>query len=153
MKQVLIVDIGTGGIHTCLVDAMGFLTGNAYEEIAYIHDPSINGYEFDALELFAMIKRSLSATLKKSSDVSSDIVALAVTSQRHGCVFLDADDRPLAAYPNVDARSEAESDLLKKPAAAKFTAGQPGGRTAGFRCRACCGSKTSGRNYTTRLPH
>lgn len=104
MDHVLILDVGTGGVHTCLSGPDGKLFANAYEELRYAFDAESKGYELDAAELFESVKRQIKATL---SGVDADSVkALAVTSQRHGCVFLDERDEPLIAYPNIDGRAQ-----------------------------------------------
>lgn len=108
MKHVLVVDVGTGGVHACLVDPMGTISGNAYSEIAYIYDPEVQGYDLDAAGLFETVKKTVVDALAKAGVPGGDVAALTVTSQRHGCVFLDADDAVVAAFPNLDARSEAE---------------------------------------------
>ncbi len=106
MKHVLILDIGTGGVHTCLGDPAGGLWAGAYEEIHYAADAATKGYELDAREMFAAVKRTILKTLAESAVPANDIQALAVTSQRHGCVFLDRDDEPLMAFPNLDGRAQ-----------------------------------------------
>lgn len=106
MRYVLIIDIGTGGVHASLSDAEGRLSGNAYEEIRYVFNPDDKGYELDALEMFEAVKRQIRAAMAKTGVPAAAVKAIAVTSQRHGCVFLDARDRPLMAFPNLDGRSQ-----------------------------------------------
>lgn len=106
MQYVLVVDIGTGGVHASLVDPTGKLSANAYEEIAYHYDQSINGLEFDASFLVDAVKRQIKNSLAKSAARPENIKAIAFTSQRHGCVFLDKDDNPVGAFPNLDPRSD-----------------------------------------------
>lgn len=110
MKSVLVLDIGTGGVHASLVDREGKLSVNSYEELEYRYEPDTLGYSLDAQHLFGLAKRALKASLVKAGpDGVSAVAAVAVTSQRHGCVALDKDDIPLAAYPNIDTRAEAEA--------------------------------------------
>lgn len=104
MKQSLIIDIGTGGIHACLADVYGNLSANQYREIVYALDPETGGYEFDAEDFFDSVMACVGATLAKAP-AGTEVACAGITSQRHGCVFLDKDDRPLIAFPNVDGRA------------------------------------------------
>ncbi|MCC8109208.1 MAG: FGGY-family carbohydrate kinase [Planctomycetes bacterium] len=106
MRYVLILDIGTGGVHTCLADANGILTANAYEEIRYVFNPEDKGYELDALEMFDAVRRQIKATLAKAGVGGDAVRAIGVTSQRPVNVILDRDDRPLMAFQTRDGRSQ-----------------------------------------------
>ncbi len=106
MRYVLILDIGTGGVHTCLADVNGILSANSYEEIRYVFNAEDKGYELDALEMFEAVRRQIKATLAKAGVGGDAVKAIGVTSQRHGCVFLDDSDQPLMAFPNLDGRSQ-----------------------------------------------
>ncbi len=111
MKQTIIIDIGTGGIHACLVDLYGNLAANQYRELVYSIDPETGGYEFDAEAFFDSVMECITATLA-SAPPGTEVAGMGITSQRHGCVFLDGDDRPLNAFPNVDGRAASAAASL-----------------------------------------
>lgn len=120
MRYVLILDLGTGGVHACLADRHGNLSANSYEEIAYIYDPAVGGYDLDAENLFQASKRQIRATLEKAGP-GVEVAALGITSQRHGCFFLDEKDAVLGAHPNLDGRANAEANDVAPDGETIFT--------------------------------
>ncbi len=106
MQCVLVVDIGTGGVHVSIMRDDGEVLAHQYRETRYRYDPTCNGLDFDPAACINGIKHLMKATVDASAVAASDILTIAVTSQRHGCVFLDADDTPLAGFPGSDARAD-----------------------------------------------
>ena len=52
--------------------------------------------------------------LAQANVAPSDVAAVGITSQRHGLVFLDDDDREILVSPNVDLRAAFEGAALQE---------------------------------------
>lgn len=112
MRCVLVFDVGTGGVHVNLVDANGEFAGSAYEEIRYNYLADCGGLDWDPVSSW---ESALVATRKALDDSGldrEDIVAVAVTSQRHGMAFTDEKGHAYLGTPNLDGRSRRQVEAL-----------------------------------------
>lgn len=111
MSNILVFDIGTGGVHVNIINRDGNFVGSAYEEIRYNYLKESDGLDWDAPASWESSLRAAENALATSGVDRSGIVAVTVTSQRHGQVFTDKNGREIMATPNLDGRS---SDIVKK---------------------------------------
>ncbi len=102
MKYVMIIDVGTGGLHVSLMDAEGAVTASAYQELSYDADESHQVLTFDAEHEFENTLHLFEQTLAQANIDRKHVLSIAVTSQRHGGVFLDARHHAVYACPNMD---------------------------------------------------
>lgn len=112
MSHILVFDIGTGGVHVNLIDRLGRFAGSAYEEIRYDYLKESDGLDWHAVASWESSLRAAEAALATSGADRSGVVAVAVTSQRHGMVFLDDAGREIMATPNLDGRSAEQAKVL-----------------------------------------
>ena len=70
--------------------------------------------EFDPQEVLDTAARLTVRALAQANVAPSDVAAVGITSQRHGLVFLDDDDREIFISPNVDLRAAFEGAALQE---------------------------------------
>lgn len=112
MQYVLIIDVGTGGLHVSLMDSEGTVSASAYRELVYDADESSKALTFDPEREFENTLRLLEQTLIQADINRRQVVAISVTSQRHGGVFLDAHHQAVYACPNIDDMAGQEARTL-----------------------------------------
>ncbi len=113
MSYVLTIDAGTGGGRAIVFDLEGRLVARAYEAWHYDIGPSgelpfVRPVSFDPGVFWAVLCRCIRRVLGDDGVDPAAVGAVVTTSQREGCVFLDAHGRELYAGPNVDARGALE---------------------------------------------
>jgi autoinducer 2 (AI-2) kinase len=113
MKYVLTIDAGTGGGRAILFDFEGNLVARAHETWRYNVGesstlPFVRECSFDPDTFWATLCRCVRQVLANADVDTHGIGAVVTTSQREGCVFLDAAGRELYAGPNIDARAALE---------------------------------------------
>jgi autoinducer 2 (AI-2) kinase len=102
MKYVMIIDVGTGGLHVSIMDSEGAVLASAYQELVYAADESHNALTFAPDPEFENTLRLLEQTLTQADIDRQHVLSITVTSQRHGGVFLDANHNVVYACPNMD---------------------------------------------------
>ena len=107
------LDAGTGGGKCVIFDAAGKLIGAHREPWSYdLHlNPDVSfvkEFSFSAPAFWDILCRCTRGALSQAGIAASDVVGVAATSQREGCVFLDAHGTEIYAGPNLDARGFAE---------------------------------------------
>jgi len=120
MDALLAVDAGTGSGRCVAFDATGRVLAAASRRFTYrsFEDPAIPrvlGFDLDPVafwEALAACMRDVTAALGSGVRIRSVVP----TSQREGCMFLDATGRVLYAGPNLDGRAvmqglEIESEI------------------------------------------
>ena len=113
MSLVLALDIGTSGGRAVIADTSGRRVGTATR--AWKYRPDADGFLVLDTDLVWAALASASREAVRTSLARPDaIVAVAVTSQRTGVVFLDAKGEVLAAGPNSDARGIREGIGLER---------------------------------------
>jgi sugar (pentulose or hexulose) kinase len=123
---VLALDAGTGGAKCVAIDERGQIRGRAarrwsYRVEANAQVPMVKEYAFDPDEFWTILGDCSRAALR---DIQSDeIIGVVATSQREGCVFLDAGGREIYAGPNLDSRGFMEGlEVLEKLGAERLYA-------------------------------
>lgn len=110
MSAVIVLDAGTGGAKCAIFDRDGRRLAAHRETWGYqtrVHPsfPGIKEFAFDPGEFWTILCRCLRAAVERAGLRPTDVIGVAATSQREGCVFLDSDGRELYAGPNLDARA------------------------------------------------
>jgi autoinducer 2 (AI-2) kinase len=109
MSVFVTLDAGTGGGKCVIFDAAGTLLGAHREpweyELTLNPDiPFVKEFSFSAPAFWDIMCRCTRLALEKSGVAPADVAGIATTSQREGCVFLDAHGTEIYAGPNIDAR-------------------------------------------------
>lgn len=109
MNAIVALDAGTGGAKCTVFDLTGHLLAMRSERWDYTvfanrDVPLIKEYSFDAPTFWDILARCTHAALHEGRIAPHDVIGVATTSQREGCVFLDAEGRELYAGPNLDSR-------------------------------------------------
>ncbi|MGH3056072.1 MAG: FGGY family carbohydrate kinase, partial [Gaiellaceae bacterium] len=113
MPAFVALDAGTGGGKCVIFDATGTVIGAHREPWSYdlTHNadvPFVKEFSFSAPAFWDILCRCTRNALSQAGIAPSDVVGIAATSQREGCVFLDAHGTEVYAGPNLDARGFAE---------------------------------------------
>jgi autoinducer-2 kinase len=113
MSAFVTLDAGTGGGKCVIFDAAGHQLGVHREPWGYdVHVnpdlPFIKEFSFNAPAFWDILARCTRTALADAGIKPGDIVGVAATSQREGCVFLDAQGAEIYAGPNLDARGFSE---------------------------------------------
>lgn len=107
MPIVLALDAGTGGAKTVALDHRGRVRGTAsrrwsYEVVANAAVPMVREYAFDPEQFWNILGECARAATHDLR--GEEFLGVVTTSQREGCVFLDAAGREIYAGPNLDSR-------------------------------------------------
>lgn len=110
MPAIAVLDAGTGGAKCSVFDVSGRLLALRSETWDYTvvphHDiPIVKEYAFDPALFWDILARCTRAALAEAGIDPADVIGVATTSQREGCVLLDAAGRELYAGPNLDSRA------------------------------------------------
>ncbi len=102
---VAAIDAGTTGVRCMIVDAKGESPGISRTSWDYVTSPDLEiAKEFNPSEFWKLVCSVIKGAIKHSGIKSSDLKAVATTSQRHGLVLLDSNGIELHGGPNIDAR-------------------------------------------------
>ena len=109
MPAIAVFDAGTGGAKCTVFDLTGALRGEhsepwTYTVRAHRDIPLVKEYAFDPDAFWSILARCMRAALAQAAVDPGEIIGAVTTSQREGCVFLDAAGRELYAGPNLDSR-------------------------------------------------
>ena len=109
MAVVAVLDAGTGGAKCAVFDLDGRVRGLhseawTYQVVAHRDVPAVKEYAFDAPAFWAILARCMRAALEQAAVPPGDVIGVVTTSQREGCVFLDANGFEVYAGPNLDSR-------------------------------------------------
>ncbi len=113
MPAFVTLDAGTGGGKCVIFGGTGETLGAHREPWSYelrINPdlPFVKEFSFSAPGFWEILCRCVRTALSTAAVAPGDVVGIAATSQREGCVFLDAHGREIYAGPNLDARGFAE---------------------------------------------
>lgn len=105
-EYFLTIDAGSSGVKAGIGTTSGSLLTVVKTDWSYYSPDGLElyGAEFDPAEFWNKIVITVNEVIKKSNIESSKISCIAVTSQRHGSVFLDQDGNEIYTGPNRDAR-------------------------------------------------
>jgi len=93
---VLAIDQGTTGSTALLIDRRGDVCGRGYAELPQ-HFPKPGWVEHDADEIWASVRRAVTAALRNAKSKPGAIVAIGITNQRETTLLWDrASGRPIA---------------------------------------------------------
>jgi autoinducer 2 (AI-2) kinase len=110
VTAIVVLDAGTGGAKCTVFDADGRLLAARgerwdYTVVANPDVPMVKEYAFDPEGFWQILARCTRAALQAAGVAPGDVLGVATTSQREGCVFLDAQGREIYAGPNLDSRA------------------------------------------------
>jgi autoinducer 2 (AI-2) kinase len=110
MPVLIALDAGTGGAKVTVFATDGHLLAVADEAWSYTvrsHPdlPFIKEYAFDPDRFWSVLCRCTKQALERAAVDPADVVGVAATSQREGCVFLGKSGEVLYAGPNLDSRA------------------------------------------------
>ena len=107
------VDVGTGGTRAVLIDRAGRVVASCSSEHAPIRSEHIGWAEQDPEDWWRAAREAIAGAMATSGLAGSEIEAVGLTGQMHGCVMLDADGKVLRpALIWCDQRTQPECDWL-----------------------------------------
>ena len=111
--MVLGIDVGTGGTRAVLVTDQGKVEFSSSSEHNGIHSEQIGWAEQEPADWWRACQEAVGTLLRSSGIDASDIQAIGLTGQMHGCVLLDGSGRVLRpALIWCDQRTQPECDWL-----------------------------------------
>ncbi|MEO6983504.1 MAG: xylulokinase [Edaphobacter sp.] len=107
------VDVGTGGTRAILIDRAGRVVASATSEHAAVRSERIGWAEQSPEDWWRATRESITGVMAASGLAGSEIEAVGLTGQMHGCVMLDADGQVLRpALIWCDQRTQPQCDWL-----------------------------------------
>jgi xylulokinase len=111
--MLLGVDVGTGGTRAVLIDRAGRVLASFASEHAAIRSEHIGWAEQEPEDWWRAAREAIRGALAASEARGSDVEAIGLTGQMHGCVMLDADGKVLRpALIWCDQRTQPQCDWL-----------------------------------------
>jgi len=110
---LLVLDVGTGSGRAILFNLSGELIGFKGREWQHNADHNYQGaLDFDVKANWLSLEQCIKDVMGKTSVTANEVKAISITSMRHGMVCYDGQGKTIAAFPNADARAEAEVKWL-----------------------------------------
>ena len=110
---VAAIDAGTTGVRCMIVDTKGKTPGISRTSWDYTTPPDLEiAKDFNPSEFWKLICSVVRGAIKNSGIKTSELKAVATTSQRHGIVLLDSNGNELHGCPNIDARGAMTQYLI-----------------------------------------
>ena len=107
------IDVGTGGTRAILIDRDGKVIASSSSEHAPIHSEHIGWAEQNPEDWWRAAKTAVTGALASANVSGSQIEAIGLTGQMHGCVMLDAAGEVLRpALIWCDQRTQPQCDWL-----------------------------------------
>src|SRR6185437_7146315 len=107
------IDVGTGGTRAILIDRSGKVIASSSAEHAPIHSEHIGWAEQDPNDWWRAAGEAITGAMALSELAGSEIEAVGLTGQMHGCVMLDANGEVLRpALIWCDQRTQPQCDWL-----------------------------------------
>ncbi len=107
------IDVGTGGTRAVLIDRAGAVVASAASDHAGIRSEHIGWAEQDPEDWWRATREAIAGVMAAAELTGSEIEALGLTGQMHGCVMLDASGavlRPALIW--CDQRTQPQCDWL-----------------------------------------
>src|SRR6202044_2482267 len=107
------IDVGTGGTRAILIDRAGKVLASHAAEHAPIRSEHVGWAEQDPEDWWRAAREAIAGAIVASGATGSQIEAVGLTGQMHGCVMLDADGavlRPALIW--CDQRTQPQCDWL-----------------------------------------
>ena len=113
-EQVLVIDAGTTGIRSLVIDRGSRAVGTAYTEFPQYH-PGPDRVEQDPEEIWEATRRMISGALEDAKAAAGDIAAVGITNQRATTVVWDraTGDAVAPAIVWQDTRTSALAEELR----------------------------------------
>jgi autoinducer 2 (AI-2) kinase len=112
---VVALDAGSGSGRATVFDLNGTLLGAASEDWSpHVPEDEPLGAEFHPQEMWAALGRTTRQALERAGIGAASVRGISATSQRDGCVFLDAEGNELLCSTNRDARGVMHAEDLAK---------------------------------------
>jgi len=113
MSVFVTLDAGTGSGKCVIFGDSGQILGVHRETWTYDLSvnpdiPFVKEFSFSAPAFWGILCGCVRAAIAKADIAAEQVTGIAATSQREGCVFLDAHGTEIYAGPNIDARGFAE---------------------------------------------
>jgi xylulokinase len=107
------IDVGTGGTRAILINHDGKVIASCASDHAPIHSEHIGWAEQHPEDWWRAAKTAIAAALAEASISGSQVEAIGLTGQMHGCVMLDAAGQVLRpALIWADQRTQPQCDWL-----------------------------------------
>jgi xylulokinase len=107
------IDVGTGGTRAVLIDRGGAVIASENAEHAAIHSEQVGWAEQEPEDWWRAAKLAIANVLAAGGIAGTEIEAVGLTGQMHGCVMLDAQGEVLRpALIWCDQRTQAQCDWL-----------------------------------------
>jgi xylulokinase len=107
------VDVGTGGTRAVLIDRTGRLVASFASEHQTIRSEHIGWAEQEPEDWWRAAHEAIAGAMAASGSAASEIEAVGLTGQMHGCVMLDRDGEVLRpALIWCDQRTQPQCDWL-----------------------------------------
>lgn len=111
--MILGIDVGTGGTRAILIDREGRVLASHASEHAPIHSEHIGWAEQAPEDWWRAAQEAIRGAIADSGRSGSEIEAVGLTGQMHGCVMLDANGQVLRpALIWADQRTQPQCDWL-----------------------------------------
>jgi len=118
---VAAIDAGTTGVRCMLVDKSGAVIGIGRESWGCVTPSDLDiAKEIDTSLYWRKICQVTHEALKSGGKSSSNLEAIATTSQRMGMIILDADGKELRGTPNIDARGALTQYVVEESVGDRF---------------------------------
>ena len=106
-KYILGLDVGTGALHCLLADSQGTPIAAGSAPMCYFVPEGCSSLarEFDPEATLDSLGSLVGEVLAQKGARATDLLAIGITSQRQGVVFLDESGKELYAGPSVDLRA------------------------------------------------
>jgi xylulokinase len=107
------IDVGTGGTRAILIDRDGKVISSSASDHAPIHSEHIGWAEQHPEDWWRAAKTAIAGALSSANITGSQVEAIGLTGQMHGCVMLDASGEVLRpALIWCDQRTQPQCDWL-----------------------------------------
>ncbi len=107
------IDVGTGGTRAVLIDRQGRIIASSASDHAAISSPHIGWAEQDPDDWWRAAREAIAGVMAIASIAGTEIQAIGLTGQMHGCVMLDSDGKVLRpALIWCDQRTQPQCDWL-----------------------------------------
>jgi xylulokinase len=107
------IDVGTGGTRAVLIDRAGKVLASFASEHAAIHSEHIGWAEQSPEDWWRATREAIAGAMAAGRTTGSEIEAVGLTGQMHGCVMLDSDGEVLRpALIWCDQRTQPQCDWL-----------------------------------------
>jgi xylulokinase len=107
------IDVGTGGTRAVLIGREGRVLASSASDHAPIHSAHIGWAEQDPHDWWRAAREAIAGVMAIASIAGSEIEAIGLTGQMHGCVMLDSEGQVLRpALIWCDQRTQPQCDWL-----------------------------------------